>query len=322
MLIAPLADHPDAIPALAAGFHAEWRDHYGARTPADIEADFAPSLQRDAIPIALVALRDGIAVGTATLRADSITTHPHLGPWLAAFWVHPAARGEGIGRRLIAAIEREARRLGHSRLYAGSGRAAPLFERAGWRVLERVPYHGERIAILRRELDGALHGIEIAPAPLTSPVAVALITALNAELAATYPEPGATHFRLDPDEVAPGAGVFLVARWDGRPVGCGAVRALRQPELVRELGANVGEVKRMYVAPDARGRGVGRALLERLESEARALGLARLVLETGTRQAEALALYRRAGFGSILPYGEYAASAATSVCLAKELVPT
>ena len=75
----------------------------------------------------------------------------------------------------------------------------------------------------------------------------------------------------------------------------------------------------MYVAADVRGRGIGRALLDRLEAEARTLGLARLVLETGTRQTEALALYRRAGFTEISAYGEYVASSATSVCLTKTL---
>ena len=69
--------------------------------------------------------------------------------------------------------------------------------------------------------------LEIAPEALTGPVAKALVAALNAELLALYPEPGATHFRLDPGEVAPGAGLFLVARWSGRPVGCGALRWLR-----------------------------------------------------------------------------------------------
>src|SRR5262249_58254986 len=120
-----------------------------------------------------------------------------------------------------------------------------------------------------------------------------LISALNAELSALYPEPGATHFRLDPDEVGPGRGAFLVAYADGAPIGCAAVRLLDDRDA---------ELKRMYVAPSARGRGVGRALLAALESEARALGARRLVLETGTRQAAALALYRRAGFVAIPPY--------------------
>ena len=161
--------------------------------------------------------------------------------------------------------------------------------------------------------------LAIGPEPITGPVAAALIAALNAELSARYPEPGATHFRLDPDEVAPGSGAFLVVRRDDRPVGCGALRTVRDPALVRTFGPRAGELKRMYVAPEARGQGLGRVLLARLEDEARALGLARLVLETGTRQPEALALYRRAGFAEIPPYGEYAASSDTSVCMEKSL---
>jgi putative acetyltransferase len=161
--------------------------------------------------------------------------------------------------------------------------------------------------------------LDVRSEPLTSHVAVVLIAALNAELAARYPEPGATHFRLEPREAAPGSGAFLVARWLDLPVGCGALRWLRAPELIHELGPRVGELKRMYVSPEVRGRGVGRALLARLEGEARNLGLTRLVLETGTRQLEAIALYRSAGFMPISAYGEYAASPGTSVCLAKEL---
>src|SRR5215210_6706277 len=164
-----------------------------------------------------------------------------------------------------------------------------------------------------------LQSLDIEREALTGTVAAALIAALNTELSALYPEPGATHFSLDPGEVAPGSGIFIVARLHGRPIGCGALRRVREDTLVRELGPDVGELKRMYVAQEVRGQGVGRALLERLEAEARTLGLNRIVLETGTRQLEALALYRGAGFTDIPAYGEYAASPATSVCLAKEL---
>jgi putative acetyltransferase len=161
--------------------------------------------------------------------------------------------------------------------------------------------------------------VDVARDSLTSAVATSLIAALNAELSAMYPEPGANHFSLDPGEVAPGAGIFLVARLGARPVGCGALRRIRDDSLVREVGPHVGELKRMYVAREVRGRGIGRALLARLESEARSLGLTQIVLETGTRQTEALSLYRRAGYTAIPPYGEYAASADTSVCLSKSL---
>ena len=109
--------------------------------------------------------------------------------------------------------------------------------------------------------------------------------------------------------MAEGQGAFLVAWRGGKPVGCGAVR---------RVGERSGELKRMYVVPEERGRGIGRALLAALEAEARALGLTCLLLETGVRQAEAMALYRGAGFSDIAPFGEYAHSP-LSVCLTKSL---
>ena len=104
-----------------------------------------------------------------------------------------------------------------------------------------------------------------------------------------------------------GRGMFLVARDGDRAIGCGAVRLL-DPITV--------EIKRMYVEPDYRGRGVGKAVLDRLEQAARELGAHRLVLETGVYQEAAIALYRGAGFTSIDCWGQYASSA-TSVCLEK-----
>ncbi len=144
---------------------------------------------------------------------------------------------------------------------------------------------------------------------LDDPDAARLIAALNAELTERYPEQWATHFRLDAEEVSPGRGVFLVACEDGRAVGCGALR---------KLDATEAEIKRMYSVPEARGRGVGGAVLAELESHARQLGVLRLVLETGVRQPEAQALYRRHGFSQIPKFGEYADSP-LSVCMAKEL---
>lgn len=153
------------------------------------------------------------------------------------------------------------------------------------------------------------NGVIIRRYDLLSPVAQELITALNAELSSMYPEPGATHFRLDPNEVAEGKGVFLVALRDNEPLGCGAIRRIEERS---------GELKRMYVRPEARGLGIGRRLLLALEAEAQALGLTCLLLETGTRQLEALGLYRQAGFLEIPAYGEYTSSP-LSICMAKEL---
>ena len=151
--------------------------------------------------------------------------------------------------------------------------------------------------------------VVIRRAPLDALAARALIADLNAELLARYPEEGATHFRLDADEVAPGRGVFVVA-WRGEAaIGCGAVRRLETA---------LAEIKRMYVVPAARGTGVGGKILATLEDEARALAVRRLVLETGERQPEALALYRRAGFVEIPRFGAYVDSP-LSLCMAKAL---
>ncbi len=156
----------------------------------------------------------------------------------------------------------------------------------------------------------AAEALVIARADLAADVSQSLISALNAELTGLYAEPGANHFRLDPEEVAEGRGVFLVAYLSGQPVGCGAFRRLDQV---------TAELKRMYVAPSSRGQGLGRLLVESLEREARMQGVRRLVLETGFRQTAALALYRAAGFHPIPLFGEYRLSPETSLCLGKSL---
>jgi GNAT superfamily N-acetyltransferase len=152
--------------------------------------------------------------------------------------------------------------------------------------------------------------IRLQPEALNSRAALELVLALNAELLARYPEDDtANHFRLDAEEVAPGRGAFLVAYAGDHPLACGAIRL---------LDAETAEIKRMYVHPDARGRGVGRRLLAALEVEARILGARKMVLETGPRQPEAIALYSSAGFSRIGAFGEYDSSP-LSVFMGKEL---
>jgi putative acetyltransferase len=84
---------------------------------------------------------------------------------------------------------------------------------------------------------------------------------------------------------------------DGSALGCGALRLLEP---------GVAEIKRMYTRPDARGRGIARAVLERLEDEARARGIGVLRLETGPMQPEAHRLYETGGYEPIPAFGAYA----------------
>ena len=155
--------------------------------------------------------------------------------------------------------------------------------------------------------------VEVRREDLAGAVAQLLICALNAELLARYPEDGSTpHFRLDASEVNEGQGAFFIAYLDGEAVGCGAIRRIEP---------GVAEIKRMYVVPGARGRGIGRHILKEIEAEARRLGVRRLVLETGPRQPEAIALYARSGFTEIPLFGDYLNSPhpELSVCMAKGL---
>ena len=107
---------------------------------------------------------------------------------------------------------------------------------------------------------------------------------------------------------------FFVARFDGEAMGCGGVA----------LFEGFAEVKRMYVRDEARGRGIGRGLLERIESEAKESGQTVLRLETGDRQSAAMRLYERAGFRYCAAFGDYArmtpAQVATSIFMEKQLV--
>nr|WP_219942033.1 GNAT family N-acetyltransferase [Iamia sp. SCSIO 61187] len=93
----------------------------------------------------------------------------------------------------------------------------------------------------------------------------------------------------------PPAGTFLLARVRAEPVGCAALRFRPGP------GA---EVKRMWVAPSARGMGVARRLLEALEREARAVGAPVLRLDTNRALVEAIALYRSSGFVEVAPFND------------------
>ena len=120
-----------------------------------------------------------------------------------------------------------------------------------------------------------------------------LLSALDAYLESLYP-PESNHL-LDVESLCAPNVRFFVARRGVDPIGCGALR----------VEAGYGEVKRMFVAPQARGQNVGRAILCCIEDQAAREGLALMRLETGIHQAAAHALYRSGGYAERAPFGEY-----------------
>lgn len=126
------------------------------------------------------------------------------------------------------------------------------------------------------------------------PDASALIGELEGELARQYAVESRHGYAVD-TLIARGV-EFVVARVDGQPAGCGGI------EIV---GRDYGELKRMFVRPAFRRRGVSRAILNHLIQIGRDRGMPVVRLETGIHQHAAIALYESAGFYRIPPFGPY-----------------
>jgi GNAT superfamily N-acetyltransferase len=144
--------------------------------------------------------------------------------------------------------------------------------------------------------------------PYDDPVAVDLVGRVQQEYVVRYGGPDEA--AVDPDEFVPPHGLFLVAEVAGVPAGCGAWRVYPPGGV---------EIKRVYVAPDHRRRGLAQLIVAALESTAAAAGHGNVVLNTGDRQPEAIALYTDLGYSPVQGYGIYACSPG-AVFLGKDLV--
>jgi GNAT superfamily N-acetyltransferase len=153
-----------------------------------------------------------------------------------------------------------------------------------------------------------MNELEFTTTTLDAPESLELIEAVQQEYVVRYGGRDVTELAVA--EFAPPQGIFVIGRDAGQPVACGGVRLVE---------GDVGELKRMYVVPAARRRGIARALLGHLETQARTLGATRLRLETGLRQPEAVALYASAGYADAEPFGHYA-GAPLARHLAKDLI--
>lgn len=143
--------------------------------------------------------------------------------------------------------------------------------------------------------------MRLVPVSPADPVPAGLLGDYFAERAAGFPTPGGYRpATADPAAFAPPQGVFLLLQEDdGVPLGCGGIRTIAPaPE-----GARM-EVKHLYVVPAARGRGLGRRLLEALEAAAWDAGARVLVLDTNRSLEAAGGLYRSAGFVPVPPFND------------------
>ncbi len=143
--------------------------------------------------------------------------------------------------------------------------------------------------------------LELREAALDHPDALVLVDRVQAYYTSLYGAPDTGP--IDPRELAPPAGRFFLGALHSTPVLMGGWRFALEP-----IGIDAerpAEIKRMFVVPEYRRRGLARRLLQHLESSARAAGADAMVLETGLPQADAVELYRSSGYTEIPRFGHY-----------------
>jgi DNA-binding MarR family transcriptional regulator len=190
--------------------------------------------------------------------------------------------------RLTAAGEAELAELDRASDELADSMLAPLNDRQRERLVDAM-------ATVERLLTAGL--VEVAPEDPAGAAAQACLAAYFAEIDERF-EQGwdqSVGIFLEPADMAPPRGLILIARLDGEPIGCG---------VLWHHGAGVADAKRMWVAPRARGLGLGRRLLAELEAHARAAGVHTLRLETNRALTEAIALYRAAGYEEVEPFND------------------
>jgi GNAT superfamily N-acetyltransferase len=143
--------------------------------------------------------------------------------------------------------------------------------------------------------------------PYDDPVAVHLVEQVQQEYVQRYG--GRDAAVVEPAEFEPPLGLFVVAEIDGTAAGCGGWRTLAEGRA---------EIKRVYVAPAFRRRGLAQVIVDTLEASAARAGHRSVVLNSGDRQPEALALYEAAGYRPVPGYGPYAC-APGAVFLGKDI---
>ena len=137
---------------------------------------------------------------------------------------------------------------------------------------------------------------EIRPTDPDDPKSLYCLTQYFALLTARIPNLLLSLFPLpdpEPQTYRPPHGAFLIALLDQTPIGCVSLRP---------LSVTVAEVKRLWIAPAARGQGLARRLMRDIEAQARALGYISLQLDTNEHLPEAIGLYSKTGWSPIPPY--------------------
>jgi GNAT superfamily N-acetyltransferase len=319
----------------------ELKERYGG------VADLEPHIPPEGVAAMLLVRVDGVAAGCGALRGRG----EGIGE-LKRMFVLPEFRGRGLSRLVLVELERRAVALGWERLILETGVLQPeaigLYLSEGYAPMPNYPPYDVEAdsrcftkllpagGAAARDRPGLASGaaratragspvgpvpraerpaVELLDVPFDDPRAVGLRREMYDEMAVLYPDRDVFIDAFDAMEADIGreARVTVLATVDGRAVGTAILRPAGD-----RFGPAAGEVKKVFVRPDARGLGVARRLMAALEVAARDVGWSSLVLQTGSRQPEAIALYASHGYRAIAPYGPYVGDA-VSLCFQKVL---
>ena len=149
--IVPLREQPQHLATVAEWIHRQWWSE--TETPVDGIAQWLRThLGANGFPATFIAVADDEVLGSATLHESEAEDRPAYRPYLGAVFVKPDARGRGLARALVRAVEAHANELGHAAIYLNAADAtAGLYEKLGWEIVERG-YGPKRLNIMRRGL--------------------------------------------------------------------------------------------------------------------------------------------------------------------------
>jgi predicted N-acetyltransferase YhbS len=153
--ISYLADCPDLVGLLATWFHREWGQRNPKLTVDFLAKELEERLNRNRVPLTLVAFSGGEPIGSASLKIREMEIYPQYQHWLGSVYVLPEHRNQGVGTQMVRQVIAEAKRLSVSELYLytyNRNREA-FYARFGWQSLARPFYHGREVVVMKRTMN-------------------------------------------------------------------------------------------------------------------------------------------------------------------------
>jgi predicted N-acetyltransferase YhbS len=147
-----LANRRDSIPTLAQWFYDDWAHLRPGWTLQDFEMSIAQRATTNSVPVAVIVFEGLEVIGTVWLECHDMDTRKDLSPWLAGLYVKEEWRDQGIGARLVRAIEAKATELGIHKLYLYTPVSEHFYARLGWSLRERLAYRGSEVAVMEKTL--------------------------------------------------------------------------------------------------------------------------------------------------------------------------